>query len=124
MRACIISMALFVSGVAAFIQVKKFSPIGSGIRIIASSIVDRRGILIMAIALGLGPGAAFRPEILGIFPSIIKQIFGSAITTGGSTAIFLNMVLPRSCMSSPRTGMPILKNCRNNIWGHPIVKYG
>lgn len=68
----------------------------SGIRIIASSIIDRRGILIMAISLGLGLGVAFRPEILGIFPQIVKQIFGSAITTGGLTAIFLNIVLPKS----------------------------
>lgn len=68
----------------------------SGIRIIASSIIDRRGVLIMAISLGLGLGVAFRPEILNIFPQIMKQIFGSAITTGGLTAIFLNIVLPQS----------------------------
>lgn len=67
----------------------------SGIRIIASSIIDRRGVLIMAISLGLGLGVTFVPEILGIFPNIIKQIFGSAITTGGLTAIFLNIVLPQ-----------------------------
>lgn len=67
----------------------------SGIRIIASSIIDRRGVLIMAISLGLGLGVAFRPEILGIFPTLVKQIFGSAITTGGLTAIFLNIVLPQ-----------------------------
>lgn len=67
----------------------------SGIRIIASSIIDRRGILIMAISLGLGLGVAFRPEILNIFPQLMKQIFGSAITTGGLTAIFLNVVLPQ-----------------------------
>jgi xanthine permease XanP len=68
----------------------------SGIRIIASSIIDRRGVLIMAISLGLGLGVSFRPEILGIFSPIMKQIFGSAITTGGLTAIILNVVLPRS----------------------------
>ena len=68
----------------------------SGIRIIASSIIDRRGILIMAISLSMGLGVVFRPEILGIFPTVIKQIFGSAITTGGLTAIFLNIVLPEA----------------------------
>ncbi len=31
MKAYIISMALFVSGIATFIQVKKFGPVGSGI---------------------------------------------------------------------------------------------
>lgn len=68
----------------------------AGIKIIASSIIDRRGMLIMAISLGLGLGVAFRPEILGNFPLIVKQIFGSAITTGGLTALFLNVVLPQS----------------------------
>ena len=73
----------------------------AGIRIIASSIIDRRGLLVMAISLGLGLGVAFRPEILGIFPSIIKQIFGSAITTGGLAAIFLNIILPQSLKDQP-----------------------
>ena len=68
----------------------------SGIRIIAGSVIDRRGVLIMAISLGMGLGVAFRPEILGSFPPLIKQIFGSAITTGGLTAIMLNLFLPQS----------------------------
>ncbi|GGB12450.1 nucleobase:cation symporter-2 family protein [Agarivorans gilvus] len=68
----------------------------AGIRIIASSVIDRRGMLIMAISLAMGLGVVFRPEILAGFPDVIKQIFGSAITTGGLTAIFLNVVLPQS----------------------------
>lgn len=68
----------------------------SGIRIIASSIIDRRGVLIMAISFGMGLGVVFRPEILGIFPDFVKNVFGSAITTGGLTAIVLNMYLPQS----------------------------
>ncbi len=68
----------------------------AGIKIIASNVIDRRGMLIIAISLGLGLGVSFRPEILSQMPSIVKQIFGSAITTGGLTAIFLNIVLPRS----------------------------
>ncbi len=50
----------------------------------------------MAISLAMGLGVVFRPEILAGFPDFIKQIFGSAITTGGLTAIFLNVVLPDS----------------------------
>ena len=73
----------------------------AGIRIIASSIIDRRGMLIMAISFGLGSGVAFRPEILAHAPSIVKQIFGSAITTGGLAAIFLNIILPRSLRNQP-----------------------
>ncbi len=68
----------------------------AGIKIIASNVIDRRGMLIIAISLGLGLGVSFRPEILSKMPFIVKQIFGSAITTGGLTAIFLNIVLPRS----------------------------
>jgi len=68
----------------------------SGIRIIASSIINRRGVLIMAISFGLGLGVAFVPQILANAPALIRQIFGSAITTGGLTAIILNIVLPRS----------------------------
>ena len=68
----------------------------SGIRIIASSIIDRRGVIIMAISFGLGLGVVFVPEILNHFTPFLKGVFGSAITTGGLTAIFLNIVLPKS----------------------------
>lgn len=68
----------------------------AGIRIIASSIIDRRGVLIMAISFGLGLGVAFVPEVIKNFSPILRSIFGSAITTGGLTAILLNIVLPRS----------------------------
>ncbi|WP_435235770.1 nucleobase:cation symporter-2 family protein [Psychromonas sp. PT13] len=76
----------------------------SGIRIIASSLIDRRGVLIMAISFGMGLGVTFRPEILGIFPGIVKTIFGSAITTGGLTAIALNIFLPQSLHGQPIAG--------------------
>ncbi|MDC7232607.1 MAG: nucleobase:cation symporter-2 family protein [Spirochaetales bacterium] len=68
----------------------------SGIRIIASSIIDRRGVIIMALSFGLGLGVVFVPQILNHFPPFLKSVFGSAITTGGLTAIFLNIILPRS----------------------------
>jgi xanthine permease XanP len=68
----------------------------SGIRIISSSIIDRRGVIIMALSFGLGLGVVFVPQILNHFPTFLKSIFSSAITTGGLTAIFLNIVLPRS----------------------------
>jgi xanthine permease XanP len=68
----------------------------SGIRIISSSIIDRRGVIIMALSFGLGLGVVFVPQILSHFPPFLKSVFGSAITTGGLTAIFLNIVLPRS----------------------------
>ena len=68
----------------------------SGIRIISSSIIDRRGVIIMAISFGLGMGVVFVPEILQNFSPFLKGVFSSAITTGGLTAIFLNIVLPKT----------------------------
>ena len=66
-----------------------------GIRIISTSILNRRGVLIIAIALGMGLGVILIPEILQNFSPFFKSMFGSPITTGGLTAIFLNIVLPK-----------------------------
>jgi xanthine permease XanP len=74
----------------------------AGIKIIASSVINRRGMLIMAISLGTGLGVVFVPQILSHFPGIIQKIFGSAITTGGLTAILLNIVLPRGGVMEER----------------------
>ncbi len=68
----------------------------SGIRIISSSIIDRRGVIIMALSFGMGLGVVFVPEILNHFTPFLKGVFGSAITTGGLTAIFLNIALPKT----------------------------
>lgn len=67
----------------------------SGIRIISSSLINRRGIMIMAISFGLGLGVFINPLVLQNFPPFVKQVFGSAITTGGLTAIILNVILPK-----------------------------
>ena len=72
-----------------------FGMVGAaGIRIIASSEIDRRDMLIMAVAFGLGFGVAYVPEFLSKAPKAIQQIFGSAVTTGGITALLLNTFLP------------------------------
>ncbi len=68
----------------------------AGIKIIASATINRRGMMIIAISMGLGLGVAFVPEILNPFPNIIKSIFSSSITTGGLTAILCNAILPRT----------------------------
>ncbi len=67
----------------------------SGIRIIATSTIDRRGVLIIAISLGLGFGVVLVPAVIGNFTPFFKSMFSSPISTGGLTAIFLNIVLPR-----------------------------
>jgi xanthine permease XanP len=73
----------------------------AGIRIIATSKIDRRDMLIMAVAFGLGFGVAYVPEFLGKAPKAIQQIFGSAITTGGITALLLNAFMPRPKPDKP-----------------------
>lgn len=67
----------------------------AGIRIISTSTINRRGVLIIAISLSLGIGVVFRPEIMNYFSPFFKSMFSSPITTGGLTAILLNIVLPR-----------------------------
>jgi xanthine permease XanP len=66
----------------------------AGIKIIASHEIDRRGMIIIAMSLGLGLGIAFVPEVLSQTPPFVKQIFGSGVTTGGLTALLLNIFLP------------------------------
>ncbi len=68
----------------------------AGIKIIASATINRRGMMIIAVSMGLGLGVAFVPEILNPFPNIVKSIFGSSITTGGLTAILANAILPKT----------------------------
>ncbi len=74
-----------------------FGAVGAaGIKIIASSEIGRRDMLIMAIAFGLGFGVAYVPEFLSKAPEAVRQIFSSPVTTGGLTALILNIVLPRT----------------------------
>lgn len=67
----------------------------AGIRIIASEKIDSRASLIIAISLGLGLGVQMVPEVFSnIANTEIKNIFSSGVTTGGITAIVLNLLLP------------------------------
>lgn len=69
----------------------------AGIKIIASSEsgLDRRDVLILAVSLSLGLGVELVPEALQDLPTTVTTVFGSPITTGGLTALVLNLVLPR-----------------------------
>ena len=66
----------------------------AGIRILAEVEMDRRSMLIMAVAFGLGLGAANVDGLLGQMPEIVKNLLSSAVTTTGLAAIVLNTVLP------------------------------
>lgn len=67
----------------------------AGIRILATQNLDRRTMLIMAVSFGLGLGVAMVPDLLKEMPKMIQNIFGSAVTMAGLSAILLNTLLPQ-----------------------------
>ena len=68
-----------------------------GVSIISSiSQLGRREILIIAVSLAIGLGLSFVPEVMSQNPKAIQQIFGSAIASGGLSALILNLVLPKN----------------------------
>ncbi len=66
----------------------------AGLNIVASTGLDRRSIILVAISLALGLGVVYHPEIFDDKPVLIKNVFSSGISTGGLTAIVLNIILP------------------------------
>ncbi|GAA0495861.1 nucleobase:cation symporter-2 family protein [Tatumella terrea] len=69
--------------------------VAAGIRIMTREPIDSRGMLIIAIAFGVGLGIESQPEVLKAFPAMIRNMFQSAVTSGGMLAILLNLILPR-----------------------------
>ncbi|KZZ42678.1 hypothetical protein A3759_22505 [Thalassolituus sp. HI0120] len=51
--------------------------------------------LIMAVSFGLGLGVAMVPNLLQEMPKLVQNLFGSAVTVSGLSAIILNTLLPR-----------------------------
>jgi xanthine permease XanP len=66
----------------------------AGLNIVVSAGLDRRSMIIVAVSLGLGLGVVFAPEVFANKPPIFRNLFGSAISTGGLTAILLSWLLP------------------------------
>ncbi len=66
----------------------------AGIKIIAATRIDRRAMIIMGLSFGMGFGAAFAPELGRNLPGIFKELFHSAVTAGGMTAIIANLCIP------------------------------
>jgi xanthine permease XanP len=88
----------------------------SGIRIIATSTINRRGVLIIAVSLGLGMGVVLVPEVLNSFNPFFSSMFSSPITTGGLSAIVLNIILPRTY-----TKRPLPKDPAKDVMGQEDV---
>jgi xanthine permease XanP len=68
----------------------------AGLNIVASANLDRRAMIIVAVSLAMGLGVVYAPEIFADKPAIIKNLFGSSISTGGLTAILLSWLLPQN----------------------------
>jgi len=66
----------------------------AGIKILSCVNLTKRNSIILAVALGLGLGVTFVPEILENMPPLVKSLFASGISTGGITALLLNLILP------------------------------
>jgi len=67
----------------------------AGIRIIMRTTLDHRSLLILAVSLGVGIGIGFEPDIMKPLPDAIENVFSSGITSGGLTALVLNIFLPK-----------------------------
>ena len=68
--------------------------VAAGIVVMTQTPVGRREMLIVAVSFGIGLGVEAVPEVLKQFPTLISNLFGHAVTTGGILAIILNVVLP------------------------------
>jgi xanthine permease XanP len=71
----------------------------AGVKIVASEHLDRRATIIIAGSLAAGLGVVFVPELFANQPAVIKNMFASATSTGGLTAILLSWLLPQGPQS-------------------------
>ena len=72
----------------------------AGVRILAQAPLDRRSMLIIATSFGVGLGIAAQPNLLHLMPTLVQNLFDSAITSGGLTAIVLGLLLPETKATS------------------------
>ena len=72
------------------------SVVAAGIRIMTRESLDIRSMLIIALAFGVGLGIESQPDILKAMPQFFQTLFQNAVTSGGTLAILLNLLLPVS----------------------------
>ncbi|WP_440073691.1 uracil-xanthine permease family protein [Pseudomonas fragariae (ex Marin et al. 2024)] len=75
----------------------------AGVRILAQSPLDRRSMLIIATSLGVGLGIAAQPALLHQLPKLVQNLFDSAITSGGITAIVMCLLIPEGKVTAATT---------------------
>jgi len=71
----------------------------AGINIVASTEIDRRSLIIIAVSLALGLGVVYVPDLMADKTALVRNVFSSGISTGGLTAIALNALLPHETSS-------------------------
>lgn len=68
----------------------------SGAAIVQRAVpMTRRNLVILAVALTLGLGVEFRPQVVQAVPEGLRTLAGSGLILGGLAALLLNVVLPR-----------------------------
>ena len=72
----------------------------AGVRILSRAPLDRRSMLIIATSFGVGLGIAAQPALLHQMPKLVQNLFDSAITSGGITAIVMCLLLPEDKASA------------------------
>lgn len=66
----------------------------SGIRILASIEFNRKQVITIAVSFGIGLGVVFVPEVLSQCSPLVQNVFGTAVSAGGITAILCSLLLP------------------------------
>ncbi len=67
----------------------------SGLAIIHRNVeMNKRNMIIIAVSIGLGLGAEFRPDVLREFPQWVRTLFGQGLVVGGLAGFFLNLFFP------------------------------
>ncbi len=67
----------------------------AGIKLITESPLDRRDMLIIAVAVGVGQAMAVNPELVAVFPQQLRVLLETGIVPAGVLAVVLNLLLPR-----------------------------
>ncbi|MBT0722303.1 nucleobase:cation symporter-2 family protein [Rosenbergiella collisarenosi] len=72
------------------------SVVAAGIRIMTRETLDSRGMLIIALSFSVGIGIESQPNFLSAMPQFFQTLFQNAVTSGGTLALLLNLLLPKT----------------------------
>jgi NCS2 family nucleobase:cation symporter-2 len=76
----------------------------AGIRLLAETRLDRRDLLIIAVAVGVGQGMAAVPDLVAIAPEQLRVLLITGIVPAGFLAVLLNVILPGRGGGTPADG--------------------